>query len=67
MAIAAWDNSGVIEEILALRHEAARLVGFGNYADYSLATKMAGTVAEVLDFLGRARAEVACVCEDGNG
>ena len=48
----AWDNSGVIEEILALRHEAARLVGFGNYADYSLATKMAGTVTEVLDFLG---------------
>ena len=46
-----WDNSENIERILALRHEAAALVGFDNYADYSLATKMAGTVDEVLDFL----------------
>ena len=45
------DNSDVIEEILALRHEAANLVGFDNYADYSLATKMAGDVDEVLRFL----------------
>ena len=36
-----WDNSGNIERILALRHRLARLVGFGNYAEYSLATKMA--------------------------
>jgi len=48
---AQWDNSETIERILALRHELARLVGFGNYADYSLATKMAGTVDEVLGFL----------------
>ncbi|RLA36197.1 MAG: oligopeptidase A [Gammaproteobacteria bacterium] len=46
-----WDNSDAIEQILALRHEAAKLVGFENYAEYSLATKMAGTVDEVLDFL----------------
>jgi oligopeptidase A len=46
-----WDNSENIERILALRHEAAALVGFDNYADYSLATKMAGTVGEVTDFL----------------
>ena len=46
-----WDNSENIERILALRHEAAELVGFGNYAEYSLATKMAGTVDEVLEFL----------------
>lgn len=48
-----WDNSANIEEILALRHEAANLVGFPNYADYSLATKMAGSVDEVLSFLRR--------------
>ena len=36
-----WDNSGNIERILELRHEAANLVGFDNYAEYSLATKMA--------------------------
>lgn len=46
-----WDNSDAIEKILALRHEAAQLVGFENYAEYSLATKMAGTIDEVLDFL----------------
>jgi oligopeptidase A len=46
-----WDNSAIIEKILALRHEAARLVGFDNYAEYSLATKMATEVDEVMDFL----------------
>jgi oligopeptidase A len=46
-----WDNSAVIDRILALRHEAVALVGFSNYADYSLATKMAGTVDEVMSFL----------------
>ncbi len=46
-----WDNSANIEKILALRHEASALVGFKSYADYSLATKMAGSTTEVLDFL----------------
>jgi oligopeptidase A len=46
-----WDNSENIERILALRHEAAKLVGFDNYAEYSLATKMADTPAQVIAFL----------------
>lgn len=46
-----WDNSANIGKILALRHEAARLVGFDNYAEYSLATKMADSPDEVLTFL----------------
>ena len=46
-----WDNSELIEQILALRHEAANLVGFDNFAEYSLATKMADTPAQVMDFL----------------
>lgn len=46
-----WDNSGLMEEILAVRQERARLVGFASYADYSLATKMADSVAEVDAFL----------------
>jgi oligopeptidase A len=46
-----WDNSDNIDEILALRHEAARLVGFENFAHYSLATKMAESPEEVMDFL----------------
>ena len=48
---AEWDNSENIEKILSLRHEAAQLVGFDNFADYSLATKMAGNVDEVTEFL----------------
>jgi len=46
-----WDNSDTIARILALRHEMSGLVGFDNYADYSLATKMAGTIDDVLSFL----------------
>jgi oligopeptidase A len=46
-----WDNSSNIEQILSLRHEAANLVGFENYAAYSLATKMADSTGEVLEFL----------------
>lgn len=46
-----WDNSDNIKNILSLRHEAANLVGFKNYAEYSLATKMAGSIDEVLTFL----------------
>lgn len=45
------DNSRLMDEILALRHEAAVLVGFANFAEYSLATKMASSVQEVRDFL----------------
>ncbi len=46
-----WDNSENIEKTLTLRLEAAKLVGFANYAEYSLATKMAATTDEVLSFL----------------
>jgi len=46
-----FDNTGVIEQILGLRHEAASLVGFENFAAYSLASKMADSVADVREFL----------------
>ncbi|GAB4270290.1 MAG: oligopeptidase A [Methylomicrobium sp.] len=46
-----WDNSQIMEEILALRHEKARLLGFDNYAELSLATKMADNPDQVIDFL----------------
>ncbi|MCL4720417.1 MAG: oligopeptidase A, partial [Gammaproteobacteria bacterium] len=45
------DNSELIERILALRHEAAGLIGYPDYAAYSLATKMAKSVEEVRAFL----------------
>ncbi len=46
-----WDNTPVMEKILALRHESARLLGFNNYAEYSIAPKMARSTDEVLAFL----------------
>jgi oligopeptidase A len=46
-----WDNSEVMGNILRLRHEAARLLDFNNYAEYALSTRMARTVEEVLQFL----------------
>ena len=52
-----FDNGPVMSRILALRHEAAALLGFGSFAELSLATKMARSVPEVLEFLdGLARA-----------
>ncbi len=46
-----WDNSEIMDQILRLRHEMARLLGFDNYAAYSLATKMAQRPEQVLTFL----------------
>ncbi|MCW2488034.1 oligopeptidase A [Candidatus Symbiopectobacterium sp. NZEC127] len=46
-----WDNSEVMAEALALRHELAQLLGFDSFADKSLATKMAENPQQVLDFL----------------
>ncbi len=45
------DNSALMEEILALRHELAQLLGFANYAERSLATKMARDPDQVMGFL----------------
>ena len=46
-----FDNNPVITEILPLRHEAAQILGFKNYADYALATRMAKSEQQVLGFL----------------
>ncbi len=46
-----WDNGAVMERILAVRHELAQLLGFASHADHSLATKMAESPRQVLDFL----------------
>ena len=47
----AHDNTQLMENILALRHEQAQLLGFAQYADYSLATKMANDTDEIHTFL----------------
>jgi len=58
-----YDNGPLMEEILALRHEQAGLLGFANYAELSLATKMAKSTQEVerflLDLSARARPRAA--------
>lgn len=46
-----WDNSAIIRETLDCRLALARLLGFDNYAELSLATKMARDVDEVVRFL----------------
>jgi oligopeptidase A len=46
-----WDNTQVIEDLLALRHEQAKLLGFENFAEVSLEPKMARSTAEVMAFL----------------
>ena len=50
-AFAALDNSALIKEILQLREEEAKLLGFQNYAEVSVATKMADSPAKVISFL----------------
>ena len=50
---ARYDNTPVMADILRLRHEAARLLGYASYAELSLATKMAPDPATVLGFLER--------------
>jgi oligopeptidase A len=46
-----FDNSKIIDETLALRHELSQVLGFNNFAEYSIATKMANTTDEVVEFL----------------
>lgn len=47
----AWDNTQTMRDTLRLRQEEAELLGFANYAEVSLAMKMADTTQEVVDFL----------------
>jgi oligopeptidase A len=60
---AAFDNTARIEQILALRHEAARLLGFHDAAEESLATKMAPSPDAVFAFLHDLAARAKPVAE----
>ncbi|TNF21741.1 MAG: M3 family peptidase [Rhodobacteraceae bacterium] len=57
------DNRAIAAEILALRQERAKLLGYPDFAAYKLETEMAGTLAKVRDLLmavwapAKARAE----------
>lgn len=63
-----FDNTPVIKEILAVRHEMANLLGYKNHAEYALVKRMASNPKEVMDFynglLGKVR-ELAIKENDG--
>ena len=46
-----FDNSAVMREILALRQEEAKLLGYANFGEVSLVPKMAKSPEEVITFL----------------
>lgn len=46
-----WDNAANMVQIVAKRQEKAKILGFRNYAEYSLETKMAQSVDQVIEFL----------------
>ena len=46
-----YDNCPIIEELLALRHEEAQLLGYANFGEVSLVPKMANSPQEVITFL----------------
>jgi oligopeptidase A len=59
-----WDNTQVMAEILKLRHELAQLLGFNNHAERSLATKMAQSPDQVMDFLNDLAARSKPIAEE---
>ena len=60
-----WNNAANMTEIVVKRQEKAQLLGFDTYAEYSLETKMAQSVDQVLEFLYdlAQRSRGAAICE----
>ena len=48
---AQYDNTALIQEILALRQEEAHLLGYANFGEVSVVPKMAASANEVITFL----------------
>jgi oligopeptidase A len=46
-----WDNTRLMDEIVKLRGEEARLLGFANFGELSLASKMANSPQQVVEFM----------------
>ncbi len=61
-----WDNTGIVAEVLKLRVERAKLLGYDSSAAFVLADETAGSVQAVNDMLGRlAPAAVANARKEG--
>lgn len=46
-----WDNTALMDEIVQLRAEESRMLGFANYGELSLASKMANSPQQVVEFM----------------
>ena len=46
-----YDNKAIMDEILALKHEMANILGFDDYAQLSIESKMVESVDQILEFL----------------
>jgi oligopeptidase A len=46
-----WDNTRLMDEIVQLRGEEARMLGFANFGELSLASKMATSPQQVVEFM----------------
>jgi oligopeptidase A len=46
-----WDNTALMEEIVKLRGEEAKILGFANFGELSLASKMANSPLQVVEFM----------------
>ena len=46
-----WDNSQLMVDILKLRQEKSNMLGYDNYADYSVVRKMATSPGQIVEFL----------------
>src|SRR5450759_4408388 len=46
-----WDNTALMDEIVKLRGEEAQLLGFANFGELSLASKMADSPQQVVEFM----------------
>ncbi|WP_159714961.1 M3 family metallopeptidase [Blochmannia endosymbiont of Camponotus nipponensis] len=57
-----WDNTLIMDEILALRYELAQILGFSTYLEKSLAKKMIHDPKKVFDFLMNLSIQIRC-CE----
>ena len=62
-----WDNTKLMDEIVKLRGEEAQLLGFANYGELSLASKMATSPQQVAEFMRELAQRATTVCGKGSG
>lgn len=63
---APWDNRPIIREVLALRREKARLLGFEHFADLAISDRMAKTGKDALAFVTMLKDKLTAAFEREN-